>query len=77
MARRTAYSVTPRSQGKWAVIKDGNSRASSTHRKKSAAVRKAKKLAKKHKPSTVKIQGRNGRIQRKHSYGNDPTRYRG
>jgi len=77
MARRTGYSVVPRNKGKWAVVKDGSSRASSTHRKKSAAVRKGKKLAKKHKPSSLKIQGRDGRIQQKHSYGSDPRRYKG
>ena len=53
----------------WKVIKSGNSRATSRHTKKSAAVRKAKRLAKSERYSTtVKIKKRNGRIQRKPSY---------
>ena len=70
-------SVEPRSQGDWAVKKSKNTRASSTHRKKSAAVRKAKKMAKRNKPSELKIKKSNGRIQKKHSYGSDPERYSG
>lgn len=76
MSRLTIV-VEPRSRGKWAVKKTSNSRASSTHRKKSAAVRKAKRLAKRNKPSEVIIQKSNGRIQDKHSYGSDPRRYPG
>lgn len=75
--KRTRYMVVPRKKGKWAVVKSGSSRASSTHRKKSAAVRKAKKLAKNKKPSEVKIQTRSGKIQKSHSYGRDPRRYPG
>ena len=69
--------MEPRDRGRWAVEKSSNSRASSTHRKKSAAVRKAKRLAKKDKPSEVVIHKSNGRIQKKHSYGSDPRRYPG
>jgi hypothetical protein len=77
MSRRVSIHVEPRSRGKWAVEKASNSRASSTHRKKSAAVRKAKRMAKRNKPSSVVIHKSNGRIQKKHSYGSDPERYRG
>lgn len=74
---RTSYYVTPHKNGKWAVKKSRSGRASSTHRKKSAAKRNAKNLAKKRKPSEVVIQGRDGKIQTKRSYGSDPSRYRG
>lgn len=70
-------SVEPRSRGKWAVEKSSNSQASSLHRKKSAAVRKAKRMAKRNKPSELIIKKSNGRIQKKHSYGRDPRRYSG
>ena len=74
---RFSVAVEPRPRGRWAVEKSGNSRASSTHRKKSAAVRKAKRIAKRNKPSEVVIKKSNGRIQKKHSYGRDPRRYSG
>jgi hypothetical protein len=75
--KRFRVSVEPRSRGVWAVEKRGNSRASSTHRKKSAAVRKAKRIAKRNKPSELVIKKSNGVIQDKHSYGSDPRRYKG
>ena len=39
----------------WRVQRKNSSRDSSKHRKKSGAVRKAKNLAKKRKPSQVKV----------------------
>jgi len=74
---RFSVAVEPRPKGKWAVEKSKNSRATSTHRKKSAAVRKAKRIAKRHKPSEIIIKNSSGRIQKKHSYGKDPERYSG
>lgn len=74
---RFSVAVEPRPRGKWAVEKSKNKRATSTHRKKSAAVRKAKRIAKRNKPSELIIKKRNGRIQDKHSYGSDPGRYSG
>jgi hypothetical protein len=74
---RFRVAVEPRPQGKWAVEKSSNSKASSLHRKKSAAVRKAKRMAKRNKPSELIIKKSNGRIQDKHSYGRDPRRYSG
>jgi len=74
---RTSIHVVPRSRGRWAVKVEGYSRASSTHSKKSTAVKNAKRKAKKNKPSEVKIHDSSGRIQRSHSYGSDPRRYPG
>ena len=76
MSRMTIH-VVPRSKGRWAVKVSGYSRASSTHSKKSTAVKKAKRKAKKDKPSEVKIHDSSGVIQRSHSYGRDPRRYPG
>jgi hypothetical protein len=79
--RRKKVHVTPRDRGKWAVKVSGNSRASSTHRKKSAAKRKARKkakrIARKGGKSELVIHKSNGAIQKKHSYGKDPERYSG
>jgi len=66
---RVEYDAKTNSRKPWIVIKSGNSRASSRHRKKSAAVRKAKRMARSERYSTtVKIKKKNGRIQRTPSY---------
>lgn len=80
MKRKTIH-VTPRPRGKWAVIEQGNSRASRTFKKKRRAVNYARKKAKKASASKgkseLKIHKRNGKIQESRSYGTDPMRYRG
>lgn len=79
--RRKKVHITPRPQGRWAVKVGNNSRASKTYKKKSRAVKrgkkKAKKMAKKRGKTELLIHKRNGNIQRKHSYGRDPERYKG
>lgn len=74
---RTTIHVTPRSRGRWAVMPEENSRASVVRKDKSSAVKKAKRKAKKKKPSELVIHRSDGSIQKKHSYGSDPTRYPG
>lgn len=68
--------VSPRDNGRWAVKKSNKSRASSTHRKKSAAERKGKKIAKRHNAELV-VHKKNGVIQKKNSYGRDSYPPRG
>ncbi len=63
--------VLPRKDG-WAVKGDGNSRDTSHHERKEDAVKEAIKIAK-NQGSEVVIHGRNGQIQSKDSYGNDPN----
>ena len=79
--KRKQIHVTSRPRGRWAVKVAGNSRASSTHKKKRTAVRKAKKKAKKmakgRGKSELVIHKGNGAIQKKHSYGTDPRYSRG
>lgn len=55
------------SKGKWKV--QVGKKEVSTHRKKSRAVKKGIKAAKKNKPCSLYIQGRDGRIQDKRVYG--------
>lgn len=72
---RTVYHVSHglKNQSKpWEVHKEGSDRASSRHKKKSAAVREAKRLAKKRRPSQVKVHKKNGYFQYEHTYGDDP-----
>lgn len=77
MTKRTVYYVQPydRTGYDWAVKKEGSGRISSKHRKKSAAVSKAKSLASDRKPSQIIIQKSDGKIQTEHTYGSDPERY--
>ncbi len=56
---------------KWAVKREGIEKPVSTHNTKGAAQQKGITLAKKAHVEHV-IHGRNGKIQDKDSYGNDP-----
>lgn len=56
---------------KWAIKREGVEKPVSTHHLKSTALNKGASIAKKNKVEHV-IHGRNGRIQDKDSYGNDP-----
>lgn len=63
------YHVVPDKQNgsyMWKVKREGSSRATSTHRKKTAAVRKAKTLARRHNVG-IHIHRRDG-TQAKQSY---------
>lgn len=55
----------------WSVHGEGNRRVTKTFGNKHEAVEYAKGIAK-NQQSELIIQGRNGRIQSKDSYGNDP-----
>jgi hypothetical protein len=64
--------VTHRENGKWAVIGEGDSRASSLHDTQAAALSAARPLAKANHSELV-THGRDNRIVDKDSYGNDPN----
>jgi hypothetical protein len=70
MSRKT-YHVTP-IDGAWRVKLAGAKRADSVHGKKSAAISRAKTLAKAAKLGQVKVHGKNGEIQTEYTYGADP-----
>jgi hypothetical protein len=57
--------------GKWAVRGEGNSRVTSTHRKQETAQNVARSIAKVEKSELI-VQGRDGRIRDKDSFGKDP-----
>ena len=57
--------------GNWAVKGEGNSKATSIHETKTEAIKAGIEIAKNQKSELI-IHGRNGRIQDKDSYGNDP-----
>ena len=64
--------VSPRDGGKWAVHGAGNSKDTKLFDTQKAATAHAVSIAKNNK-SEVVVQGRNGRIVSKDSFGNDPN----
>ena len=68
--------VEPRSDGRWARQKNGTQRAASLHDTQAAAETAARAQAKREKTELV-VKGRDGRIQRRDSYGNDPRSSKG
>jgi uncharacterized protein YdaT len=56
----------------WAVRGEGNSRDTSHHRTQSEAIDAAKSIAQNQKSELI-IQGKDGKIREKNSYGNDDS----
>ncbi|EHQ88277.1 DUF2188 domain-containing protein [Desulfosporosinus youngiae] len=64
--------VSPRGNGKWGVHGEGNERDTKQFENKKDAIDYGKAIAK-NQGSELIIQGGNGRIQSKDSYGKDPN----
>ena len=62
--------VTPREDG-WAVMREGNERASSVHRTQKEAEQKCRQSARKDRTEFY-LHNRQGQIRERDSYGNDP-----
>lgn len=60
----------------WAVKSDGASRAAGVFNTQAQAIKRGTQMAKNNR-SELSIQGANGKIRRKCSYGNDPYPPRG
>lgn len=65
------YHVTHRSDGSWAVMREGAQRASAVHSTQKAAISEARPLAQQSK-GELRIHDRQNRIREGWSYGNDP-----
>lgn len=76
MPGKANLAVEPRPDGNWAVQRDGSKRASSLHNTQKQAESAARALAKRDEVELV-VKGRDGTIQRRDSFGNDPRRRRG
>ena len=63
--------VSPRNNGKWGVHGESNSRDTNVFDTQAEAIARAREIAI-NQQSEVIVQGRNGRIRSKDSYGNDP-----
>lgn len=70
MPRKNIH-VTHRADGSWAVIGEGDSRASSLHDTQGAAIDVAREIAMNNSSELV-IHDRNNRIRDKDSFGPDP-----
>lgn len=68
--------VEPRPDGTWARQKNGTLRAASLHTTQADAEKAARAQAQREGAELV-IKGRDGRIQRRDSFGNDPRSSRG
>ncbi|HVT85387.1 MAG TPA: DUF2188 domain-containing protein [Chitinophagaceae bacterium] len=64
--------VVPGKNGGWNVKGEGNSKATTHTETKQEAIDKAREIAKNQRSELV-IHGKDGKIQDKDSYGNDPV----
>ncbi len=67
--------VTPRG-GKWAASREGSQRASAIHDTQREAEKKGRQIARNDKAEFV-LQGKQGRIMERDSYGGDPSSSKG
>jgi len=65
------YWVSPGDDGRWRVQREGTQRASGVFDRQLDAVRRGKQLASRAHSELI-VQGTDGRIRSKDSYGNDP-----
>ena len=70
---QTSITVEPRDTGKWAVQRDRSQRATSLHNTQKQAESAARAIAKREGLELV-VKGSDGTIQRRDSYGKDPSR---
>ena len=67
--KRTVIHVAPNRKGSgWDVQQKGAKKPASSHRLKTAAVKRGRRLAKKSAPGQIKIFSQKGKIQATHKY---------
>ena len=77
MAKSKTHHVVPNGEkGGWDIKKGGASRSSGHSTTKDVAVKKAREISK-NQDSELFIHGKDGKIQKKDSHGNDPFPPRG
>lgn len=70
MGNQRNYWATPHEEG-WAVRREGSDRASSVHSTQNEAWNESRRLAR-GAGGEAYLQGRNGRIRARNTYGKDP-----
>jgi hypothetical protein len=68
--KKKGVHVTPRGN-KWAVIREGNERATSLHDTQAEAVKKGRETARRDKTEFI-LHNQQGEIRERDSYGSDP-----
>ncbi len=76
LTKRMVYHLVP-VKGGWAIKEEGKSDLVIQDRLKSVVFTKGRKLAKATGLGQLIVHGRNGRIQKEFTYGNDPVRSKG
>ena len=66
--KRTVICVQVNPNGNWDVKLQGTKKPASSHRLKTAAVKRGRRLAKKSAPGQVKIFSQKGMVQASHKY---------
>ena len=69
---KKSHHVVPNSNGGWNVKKAGSKRSSGHYETKKEAIKSGRSISKNQNTEFV-IHGKNGKIQRKASHGNDPN----
>ena len=72
MSDRRTYDVCPDGEDGWDVRRRGNDRATGNFENKDDAIDSARSHAKGGNEGQIVIRGRDGKIQREHTYGGDP-----
>jgi hypothetical protein len=70
MAKKKPVHVTPRDDG-WAVMREGNQRASSVHSTQKEAEKAGRQAARKDQTEFY-LHNRQGKVRERDSYGKDP-----
>jgi hypothetical protein len=76
MSNKNNYWTSPRRDGTWSVKKVDANRASSIHSTQADAWKETRRLAR-GEGSEAFLQGKDGKIRARNSYGNDPFPPRG
>jgi hypothetical protein len=71
MGKIKDYSTSPSSSGEWTVKRHGSSRAASVHSTQAEAWSETRRLARGAGGEAI-LQGKDGKIRARNSYGNDP-----
>jgi hypothetical protein len=77
MSKRRVYNVNPTNNGDWEVKEKGADRSVKVYEDKSAAIDRAKELAKIPALGQVVVRKADGKIQTEYTYGADPTNRKG
>lgn len=73
MTERVVYHIVPNADEGWQVEREGAERATSNHPTKEEAIEKAKALLENDELGQIKVHGKDGKIQREWTYGEDPA----